>query len=382
MRAPGIRVNLALAMLLHNRRRLVISLSAVAFTVVIMFMEMGFFNGINDSQSRLATVLNADLVMMDHKNIHLNKFSKMDRSRLTQAMGFDGVKEVVPVFKGYVDIKNPETGLTKIIFALAFPPGSKALNVGGLEEGSRALVKPGTILFDRKSRSIFGRIEPGQLVEIWRRKFTVGGFFELGPNFSLDGTILMSDVTWLRGRASPSYTPAIAYGLIRTEPGADVDLLRRQLLEKLPPDIFVMTPEEIRQREVLHTIKAVPLGAIFGIGMVIGFVIGVIICYQILYNEITDHLPQYATLRAMGFPDRFLQKVVVQEAVWLSLIGFVPGLAFSFGLYQIIEQYTGILMQMTVGRALLILVLTTGMSICGGLIAVKRVTTADPADLY
>jgi putative ABC transport system permease protein len=381
MRSPGTRANLALSMLLHDRRRLGISLSAVAFTVVIMFMEMGFFNGINDSQSRLATVLNADLVMMDHKNIHLNKFSKMDRNRLTKAMGFDGVKEVVPVYKGYVDIKNPRTGLTKIIFALAFPPNAHALNVDGLEEGSAALVKQGTILFDRKSRSIFGRIEPGQYVEIRRQKYTVGGFFELGPNFSLDGTILMSDATWLMGRA-PSYTPAIAYGLIRTEPDTDIDALRRQLLEKLPPDVLVMTPDEIRRREVLHTIKAVPLGAIFGIGMIIGFVIGVIICYQILYNEITDHLPQYATLRAMGFTDRFLRKIVVQEAFWLSLIGFLPGLAFSFGLYFIIERHTGILMQITAGRSILILAFTMAMCICGGIIAVKRVTDADPADLY
>jgi putative ABC transport system permease protein len=204
---------------------------------------------------------------------------------------------------------------------------------------------------------------------------------ELGPNFSIDGTILMSDATWLRGRWDRE-SDRIAYGLLRTRAGSDIPALKQRILDRLPKDILVLTPEEMRRREVIHTIKAVPLGAIFGVGMVIGFVIGVIICYQILYNEITDHMPQYATLRAMGFSDRFLRKTVVQEALWLSALGFIPGLAFGYLLYAIIEYYTGILMFLTIGRIAVIFFFTIVMCTIGGLIAVKRVTSADPATLY
>ncbi len=375
------RVNISIEMLIHNKRRLSISLCAVAFTVVIMFMEMGFFNGINDSQALLATLFNADLVMMDNKNIHLNKFSKMDRSRLMQALGVEGVKEAIPVYKGNVGLKNPNTGLTKIVFVLAFPPESGALKVAGLEQGKEALKKLGTILFDRKSRRIFGDIRPMMDVEINDRKYRIGGLFDMGPNFSLDGTILMSDSTWLEGRWAYG-ADRVAYGLLRTAPGTDIAALRQLLLDRLPSDILVMTPEELRRREVLHTIRAVPLGSIFGVGMIIGFVIGIIICYQILYNEITDHLPQYATLRAMGFSDTFLRRVVIQEAVWLSVLGFVPGVAVSYLIYAIIEYRTGILMFLTPGRIALILIFTISMCIVGGLIAVKRVISADPAELY
>jgi putative ABC transport system permease protein len=191
----------------------------------------------------------------------------------------------------------------------------------------------------------------------------------------------MSDATWLRGRWGQE-SEKVAYGLLRARPGTDIPTLKQQMLDRLPKDIIVLTPEEIRKREVIHTIKAVPLGAIFGVGMVIGFIIGVIICYQILYNEITDHMPQYATLRAMGFTDRFLRKTVVQEALWLSVLGFIPGLAFGYLLYGIIEYYTGILMFLTVGRIALIFCFTIFMCAIGGLIAVRRVTSADPASLY
>ncbi|MCF8063544.1 MAG: ABC transporter permease [Deltaproteobacteria bacterium] len=375
------RISIARKMLLHKKARLAMSLSAMAFTVVIMLMEMGFFNGINDSQARLATYFNADLIMMDIRSIHLNKYATMDRSRMMQAMGFEEVVEAVPIYKALVGMKNPQTGLTKVIFVMAFPPGSTPLGFPNSEEIGEALKRQGTVVFDAKSRRIFGRIEPGQDIEISGRKYRVAGLVELGPNFSIDGTILMSDATWLWGRWARE-SKQIAYGLLRTRPGSDVHALKQRILDRLPKDIIVLTPEELRRREVIHTIKAVPLGAIFGVGMIIGFVIGVIICYQILYNEITDHMPQYATLRAMGFSDRFLRKTVVQEALWLSALGFIPGLAFGYLLYAVIEYYTGILMFLTIGRIALIFCFTIVMCAIGGLIAVKRVTSADPASLY
>ncbi|MGD8388940.1 MAG: hypothetical protein PVG49_17470, partial [Desulfobacteraceae bacterium] len=182
------KISIARKMLLHKKARLAMSLSAMAFTVVIMLMEMGFFNGINDSQARLATYFNADLVMMDIRSIHLNKYATMDRSRMMQAMGFEEVIEVVPVYKGLVGMKNPQTGLTKVIFVMAFPPDTNPLSLPNYDEVKAALKKQGTVVFDVKSRRIFGKIELGQDIEISDRKYRVGGFVELGPNFSIDGT--------------------------------------------------------------------------------------------------------------------------------------------------------------------------------------------------
>jgi putative ABC transport system permease protein len=380
MRSPA-RISIARKILTHQKRRLALALSAMTFTVLIMFMELGFFNGINDSQSRLPPLFNADLVMMDKKSIHLNKFEKMDRARLQQALMFEEVRDVIPVFKGNVGLKNKKTKLTKIIFVLAFPPDSDPLRIPGYQAVKEELKKQGTVLFDRLSRKIFGEITKEEIVEINEVPFRVGGFVEMGPNFSIDGTILMSDSTWLRGRWTNGMD-SIAYGLIRAKEGTDAQDLKRKILQTLPKDILVLTPEEMRKREVFYTIKAAPLGAIFGVGMVIGFIIGVIICYQILYNQITDHMPQYATLRAMGFTDRFLRNVVVQQAIWLSVLGFVPGMVAAYFLYLGLQDYTGILMFFTAGRILLVFSLTVFMCVVAGLIAVRKVIHADPAELY
>lgn len=375
------RVSIAVKMLLHNKVRLAMSLSAMAFTVVIMFMQMGFFNGINDSQSRLAGFFDADLVMMDNRSIHLNKYVQMDRSRMMQALGFEEVLEAIPLYKGLAAMKNPQTGMSNVIFVVAFPVESMPLKLSNREEVSSILKRQGTVVFDRKSRRIFGRIEAGRDIEINEQKYRVGGLVEIGPNFSIDGTVLMSDSTWHRGWWSEG-PDRVDYGLLRVRPGTDIQALKSDLLDLLPKDVTILTPQEIRQREIIHTIKAVPLGAIFGVGMVIGFIIGVIICYQILYNEITDHLHQYATLRAMGFSNKFLRKSVVEEALWLSLLGFIPGVLCGHLLYVIIEYQTGILMYLTPLRVALIFSFTVAMCVIGGLIAVRRVTTVDPAELY
>jgi putative ABC transport system permease protein len=375
------KVSIARSMIFSNKKRLAISLGAIAFTVLIMFMEMGFFNGINDSQSYLATLFNGDLVMMDHDSVHLNKYNKMDIIHLHQTLAFEEVDEVIPIYKGNVGMKNMETELSKIIFVLAFPPDSAPFKFPNFHLVKDVLKKQGRILFDKKSRKIYGKLEVGQDVEIKKTLYHIGGFIELGPNFSNDGTILMSDASWLKGRWHRG-KDLIAYGLIRARPGTDIDALKKKIVSQITKDIIVLTPEELRRREVRYTIKAVPLGAVFGIGMIVGFTIGVIICYQILYNEIVDHMPQYATLQAMGFSDHFLKRTVVVEAVWLSILGFIPGLFGTFFIYCLIEFYTGIHMFLTPGRIVLILAITITMCVFAGLIAVKRVITADPAELY
>ena len=44
----------------------------------------------------------------------------------------------------------------------------------------------------------------------------------------------------------------------------------------------------------------------FGAGVVLGFVVGMVICYQILTSDVADHLPEYATLKAIGYTNRYL----------------------------------------------------------------------------
>ncbi len=378
----GAPLRLAWQILAHRRGRLAAGSAAVALAVLIMFMELGFFHGFSDSQALLPPRFEADLVLMDWRRVHLNEWTELPALRLAQVAALPGVAEVVPVYNTAMTLRDPLTRQLRSINTLAFPPDSQALRVPGLAELAGRLKVRGNVLFDARSRAIYGPVTEGTLVTLENRPpLRVAGFFELGPNFSHDGTLLMGEGTYLAATGRPPGAP-VDFALVRLRPGLEVATFRRQLLAALPPDTIALTPEEMRRREVAYTATVVPTGIIFGLALAVGFVIGVIVCYQVLFNEITDHLPQFATLQAMGFGDGFLRRIVLHQAWLVAVIGFGPGLAGGWWLYVELERRTGIVMEQTPGRVAFVFGLTLLMSFAASLLALRRATQSDPAEVF
>ena len=150
----------------------------------------------------------------------------------------------------------------------------------------------------------------------------------------------------------------------------------------LPDDVVVLTLEDFVAREKHFWQVSSPVGFVFGLGMVMGFIVGVVVCYQILSADVADHMAEFATLKAIGYPDRYLSGVVLQEAALLSLIGFAVGLAITTGLYALLRNSTGLPLELTFPRAALVLILTVLMCLASGLIAVRKVQHADPAEVF
>lgn len=365
----------------HDKLRMAMSSLGIAFAVFVMFMEVGFFNGLNDSQSILPPRFKAELVMMSKKKVHLNKVYKFYLANLHQMLAYPEVAAVVPLYDGHALLKNPATGLYNAITVLAFPAGSDPLDIKGLTDHLGDLLNYKALIYDPKSRSIYGDIKLGSLLDLDGVKYNVAAFAELGPSFSRNGYVFMNSAAWLTHPAA-GYPFRPDLGLIQLHPGADPLALAERARPHLSDDVVLLTPEQVRQREMDFTTYQTPVGIIFGIGLVVGFIIGVIICYQILFNEITDHLPQYATLRAVGYTKRYLVILVLKAALVLSCMGFVPGLLLTLLFYRVIEDHSGIIMALTAGRVAFVMALTVLMCLLAGTLAGKRVLLADPAELF
>ena len=124
------------------------------------------------------------------------------------------------------------------------------------------------------------------------------------------------------------------------------------------------------------------IGFVFTLGAAMGFVVGIVIVYQILYTDVADHLPEYATLKAMGYTDGYFLMLVFQEALILSLIGYIPGFAVANVLYVATQNATSLPIIMDVGKGVLVLGLTVVMCCLSGAIAVRKLQEADPADIF
>jgi len=384
-RIPGSarRTPLAWRNIVHNKITLIVSAAAVSFAVLIMFMELGFLNGLYDSQTGALQFLRADLVMVS-SNLHiLNTHETFPRSRLEQAGGFRGVKGAYPIYveDALSDLRNPRTGIKNGIRVLGFDPRHPIFQPRKIGDLVDRLRTPMTILFDETSRSFFGSLPPGATTELADRVVTVAGTFDLGPDYYYDGNVFTSTDTFFT-LFSHRQREDVFVGVIQLEEDASVDEVLRQLSRAQWSDIEVLKKSAIVAREKATWQKATPAGYIFTMGVAVGFVIGIFICYQILYTDISDHLAQLATMKALGYQNRDLVRLVLTQAVLLGMIGFMPAVIMTFGLYSLLTAITGIVTKLTLGRIAFVFALTLGMCFVSGLLAVRKALAVDPAELF
>jgi putative ABC transport system permease protein len=257
----------------------------------------------------------------------------------------------------------------------------------GVAEQLDIIRRPDVVLFDRESRPEFGAVaaafSSGAAVstEVANRRVNVGGLFEMGTSFGVDGTVLTSDLNFLR--IFPLREKGlIDIGLIRLRPGTDAAAIRDAMEAEFPSDVVVLTKRDYVQREQHYWNTSTPIGYVFTFGVIMGFVVGAIIVYQILFADVSDHLAEYATLKAMGYPNSYLFGVVFQEAVLLAALGYVPGLLICLGLYRIAGDATRLPLHMTVPLALSVLTLAIVMCCLSGAIALRKIRSADPAEIF
>jgi DevC protein len=166
------------------------------------------------------------------------------------------------------------------------------------------------------------------------------------------------------------------------QPEADYTVVAEALRQHLPEDVEVMTIEEFIEDELKYWQEESPIGFIFTLGTGMAFVVGVVIVYQVLSTDVSAHIKEYATFKAMGYRHRYLLAVVFEEAVILAFLGFIPGLILPIGLYHVAAKATSLPIMMTQIRAITVLLLTLIMCVMSGAIATQKLQSADPADMF
>ena len=381
------KIPLAWLQLTNGRTRLIVAMAGIAFSNLLMFMQMGFEGALYDSGARLHSHLKADLIMISPRSKSLPYMRPFSSRRLDQALGVNGVNSVSPLYVDFADWKNPVNGDYRAIFVFGFQPEKPVFTLPEVNQNIEKLKLPDTVLFDRAARSEYGPIatefEQNKKIvtEISNYRVKIVGLFPLGPSFAADGNLITSEQNFLH-LFKHRRAGEINIGLINLKPGADRQRVLDTLAVKLPKDVKLFTTQEFINFEKNYWRTSTPIGFIFALGTAMGFVVGTVIVYQILFTDINDHLSEYATLKAMGYRDRYLLLVVFQEALILAVIGYIPGWCLSVGLYKLTKAATFLPMVMSASRSLLVLVLTLLMCFISGAIAVRKLRAADPADIF
>jgi putative ABC transport system permease protein len=375
--------------LTESKKRLATSVAGTAFAVVLMFMENGFRNALLDGTVAAIRRIDGQLVLINPQRYIFTEPLQMPRRRLDQARGVEGVVSAGPL---YVEAwrtlwRNPATRLSRRIRVLAYPPGDDLLAIDEARRQRGAWDRPDTVLADRLSKEReYGPFHDGLTSELSGHRVEVVGTFALGTDFQNNGNLIMSEANFLRllpRRLGATWgDTAIDIGVLRLAPGADVERIKATLQAALPADVLVLTLPELVAKEQAFWQKVTPVGVVFDIGMVMGFIVGTAICYQVLFSEISDRLAEFATLKAMGYSNQWLLRVVVCEAVFLALLGYGLGFALALPAFGAIHESTGLPMNLKPGDGAQVLGLTLVMCTLSGLLAARKLVVVDPADLY
>lgn len=383
------RTPLAWFNLTYRPYRLVTAISGVSFAVLLMFMFKGIENAFYDSQIQLLQRLNGEILLVNQLKYTMFIPQQFARRRLYQAQAFNGVIAAYPLYMTVGDWKNPTTKTVHSIRVLAFNPHDPVLPIPGVSAHQLQLQQPWTVLIDERGKKEVGPKRAGIVTELSDKQVRVVGTFQIGTDFaSGNGNVIMSDQNFLRyfvnldpGEDSRALN-TVDIGLIKVAPNVDAHGLAQAMRQQLPTDVTVWTKAEFLEKEKQYWRSSTSIGFIFSLLAGMSFVVGIILVYQILYTDVTDHSAEYATLKAIGYSDRFLFGIVLQESLILAVIGFFPGLAMSLVLYQITANATGLVMIMTLLRAINILIATFLMCLVSGAIAIRRIQAADPAEVF
>ena len=391
MSRSNILNDLPLAWLQLKRQpvKYLVAIAGIGFAALLMYMQIGFQSGLLTSSTTFYAALDADLVLISPKTVSSGSFSQFPQSQLFRANGYEEVDTVIPMY--VTNIVAQELGGKKptSLRIIGYDPDVTALNVDAINEQSTDLKITGYALFDtegnRRTGPVAQAIEENgyQFLTLYNlsQTFRTVGLFGLGSTFAADSNIVTSSGTAIQ-LADQLNFGEISLGLIKVKNKKSIPEVQRNLKELYDGEIQVLTKDELIAQEQNYWNTSSSFGVVFGFGTFMGVIVGGVMVYQVLYTDVTDHLKEYATLKAMGFSNQFILGIVIQEAILLGVSSFIPSTLVSAGMYAFLTSASGISIQMTHQKIGLVGALTVGICAASAAIAVNKLRDADPASVF
>ncbi|MEM9135797.1 MAG: ABC transporter permease DevC [Cyanobacteria bacterium P01_F01_bin.42] len=385
--------------LTHRKFRLLVALLGVAFSNILIFTQLGLRDMLFEGVTLVPEHLKGDLFVLSSFSPKLDVGS-FPKTFLFEAAEIEGVQSVGPLYLRSANWVNPvevESGQTSQepeafelfpsqVLILAFNPTQPILDLPEVDNQLAELTQQGAVLFDRLGQDKLGPVpklldEKGYVSTlINNRPIIITGLFSLGSTLYDNGHLAMSDWNFAQW-FGPERLEKVNVGVITLAENTSVKATRAALQNHLPKSVKVLTKEElITAEKAFH--QSLPNGKVLNFGALMGFIIGIVIVYQVLYTDVNEHLPEYATLKAIGFSNGSLLMIVLQEALFLAVLGFIPGSISSYWVYQFLVATVKVPLELTMQTVIQVFVLTVVMCLFSGAITLNKLRSADPADVF
>jgi putative ABC transport system permease protein len=373
------KVPLAWRILTDDKRRTALALIGIFMATLLVFVELGFFYAVPRGGLLLYDNMRFDLLLASNQYEYQAQPGAFPLSQLEKVRSSPDVAEATPIYFGFAKWKSGEGDLWPDIFVIGYDPARHIFIPDSINRQAAVLDRVDTVLVDSSTRPIFGPLGTGRVVELDDRKVTIGGQYALGTGFMGLGVALASTANFARLFPQRGST-IVNLGAIRLKAGVDPDRAAGVLQKLTGARIF--TRQELEAHETAYWTTRTSVGIIFGSGLLISLVVGIMIVYQIVSTQVGRQLPQFATLKAIGYRDRALAATVSAMSLLIVIAGFIPALAAALGLYALIRQKTLLPVMMSEMRLLAVFAASLGMAVISALLSVWALRRADPADVF
>lgn len=375
------RTPLAWLNLTHRKTRTMAALTGVTMAIALIFLQLGFYSAAFKSSVMIIKQFDYDVVVVSSDYVFLRQSGSLSRSRLDQARAVDGVAQASPLYLGVALAQLPSLDAKREIAILGIDPVNNLWTNPNGTASVRKLSTIDTVMLDTKVGPGYEKLEQGLVMELDGHRVSIIDDFTHGPGFTGSAALITGDQTYARIFNLPD-RDSITMGLVKLKPGADPVSVKQRLNEVLPSDTQALTKSELESGEQNFTINVKPVGIMFTSGLLLAFIVGAVILYQILATEIINNLREYATLRAMGCTTVMLNMLIWKQAVLYAVLGYLPATLLATLTYAVIDATTTLPTEMTPGKLGAVFLIATAMCIVSGSAAVRKVSRADPADLF
>jgi len=376
-----VKVPLAWRILAYDKRRTGLALIGIFMAILLVFVELGFFYAVPRGGLLLYDNMRFDLLLVSDQYEYQAQPGAFPLSQLDRVRASTAVEQATPIYFGFAKWKGGEGGVWPDVFVIGFEPATHIFIPDSIEQQLSVLERTDTLLVDSATRPIFGPLNAGRVVEIGARNVTIGGQYVLGTGFMGLGVALASAPNFARlfpGRG----LDMVNLGAIELKPGVEAESAAGDLRQASGSGIQIFTRRELEAHETAYWTTRTSVGIIFGSGLLISFIVGIMIVYQIVSTQVGRQLPQFATLKAIGYADRSLVWTVGAMSLLIVIAGFVPALAAALGLYSIIRDQTLLPVTMSEARVFVVFGAALVMALASALLSVESLRRAAPADVF
>ncbi len=369
---------LALRNFIHDRISLLVTLVGIVFSVVLMAIQLGLFQGTEKVITNLIDRSKADIWITPIGAESIDDSPLLQGGERFAALAVPGVASAQDLAINFVQWEK-EDGAAQAVVIVGTDPADGGLQAWNVVEGDgNHINRPNAVIVEKTYLKKLGIKKVGDTAQINGQKVTVVAITDRIRSFT---TLPYIFTTLDRGRdligARPNQSGFVS---VQVKPGANVETVRKAIKAGLR-NADVLTNAEFVDRSIEHWLFATGAGAALIAGAVLGLIVGIVVVAQTLYASTKDHLNEFATLRALGASASYIHKVILFQALFSAVLGFGIGILLSHVVvWATWNTHLNILL--TPRLSVILFGVTLAMCIFSAISAIIKVTRIDPAMVF